>query len=812
MAHDNLIPQQLKDWRFIKLRPQEKIPAEQNWPHRTYTRDDPNLLEWIERGGNYGVVGDENHVIIDGDALEVQEAVEKYLPETFTVRTPGHLGKHYYFNAALEGPLRLRDQSGKNVGDIQGKGKQVVGPGCIHPNGGRYEIIRDIPCAITTEAAIREALAEFLIPDPGAVAWEAQEKGSTISILAVHSLDGMRRQGNEFFGSHPVHSSETGRNFWINPELNVWHCFRHGTGGGPLSLLAVKEKIVRCEESRPGVLRGVVFKRVLKAARKKGLELGRAFKEVGRESAFVPAEVADSIQSKFRFVTHKQSHEIWVYKNGVFSPDGEEVIRAETRALLGNEATEHRINEVVAHIRETTFADPERFNPSLELINFENGILNLKTGQLDHHTPDVIFTNKLPVKYDPNAKCPKILKFLAEVLHAEDVPVIQEFVGYCLYRRYCFAKALMALGGGSNGKSTLLRLVEILFGRENVATPPLQKLLYNRFAAAELFGKLTNIHADLPPTPLAQTGVFKTLTGGDTIYAERKHQNPFNFVNYAKLIYSANELPQTADLTEAFWRRWIIIEFPNTFPEGDPKTDPHILKKLTAPEELSGFLNWALEGLKRLLENGKFTPTKTRTQIEEEWIIRTDSLRAFVRKCVARDPACFVTKEDFYNAYQGFCADNDAPVVDKSLVGRRLPTLIHVVGFTPKIGGKQSRAWKDIHLSDQYAHVNQITDITENGDSVIIGNVGGVKSPNRMEAFSVIPVTNGAQEPTVSGLKRRLFEAFGVNPFKPSQLPKHFSDDELAKLSVVLDDMRTRGELMVVPLESGEHAMRLVIK
>jgi len=805
------IPQQLKDWRLIKLKPRDKVPVEPDWPNRTYAWDDSELLKWVEQGGNYGVVGDENHIIIDGDTPEVQEAVEKYLPETFTIQTPGHLGRHYYFITSIEGPIRLRDRGGRNVGDVQGRGKQVVGPSCIHPNGGIYEIVKNVPCAEITEEQLREALAEFLVPDISTTAWEAQERESEISILSVHSLNGMRAQGNEFYGPHPVHGSETGRNFWINPILNVWHCFRHSSGGGPLSLLAVKEGIIECGEAKPGALRGPAFKRVLEKAQEKGL-IKRALK-TAKDKEFIPAEIAGMIQAKFRFATHKQSHEIWVYKNGVYYPDGEEVIRAEVRELLGDDATDHRVNEVVSHIRDTTFTDPEKFSPPLELINLENGILDLRTCELKPHTPDVIFTNKLQVKYDPNAKCPSILKFLSEILHPEDIPVIQEFVGYCLYRKYAFARALMCLGDGANGKSTLLGLIEALLGKDNVATPPLQSLVYNRFAAAELFGKLANIHADLPPTPLAQTGMFKMLTGGDTIYAERKHRDPFTFVSYAKLIYSANALPQTADLTEAFWRRWIIVEFPNRFSEGDPKTDPHILKKLTTSEELSGFLNWALEGLKRLLENGGFTPTKTRTQIEEEWTLRTDSLRAFVAEHVKRDPNCYITKEDFYAAYQEFCDEHEIEAVGKSAVGHRLPMLVKVAGRTQRVKDKTVKVWAGIRLTGGHESRN-VTVLPITDDYLLEENKGGCFSANKKTSKNGNSVTaETCQEaPTVSDLKRRLFEAFGANPFKPSQLPEYFSDDELPRLSAVMDDMRNRGELIIVPLESGQYAFQLIKK
>src|SRR5208283_2759033 len=97
---------------------------------------------------------------------------------------------------------------------------------------------------------------------------------------------------------------------------------------------------------------------------------------------------------------------------------------------------------------------------------------------------------------------------------------------------------------------------------------------------------------------------FKMLTGGDSIGTEKKFKDEYSFVNYAKLIFSANKPPKVTDEDSyAFWRRWILIEFPNQF--GDDKKDPEILNKLTAEAELSGLLNWALEGLARLRQQKK---------------------------------------------------------------------------------------------------------------------------------------------------------------------------------------------------------------
>ena len=570
---------------------------------------------------------------------------------------------------------------------------------------------------------------------------------------------------------------------------------------------------------------------------------------------FVPQEVAARVTSKHRFATHRRSHTIWVYKNGVYSSDGEETIRAEVRELLGDQAKEWKVNEVVAHIKETTYTDPERFDPPINLVNVKNGILNVQTLEIAQHSPDTIFINELPVEYDANVECPAIMKFLSEILAPDDIPLAQEIVGYCLLRAYPLARASMFLGEGENGKSTLLNLIIALLGRTNVATPSLQDIVHNRFAQAELFGKLANVHADIPTTKLSSTGRFKMLTGQDLMYADQKHRQPFTFENYAKLIYSANELPQTTDMSEAFWRRWILIKFPNRFPEGDPETDPSILDKLTNPSELSGFLNWALEGLKRLLTNNRFSTSRTADGTKREWMLQTDSLRAFVIEHAIYDPTCLVTKADLYTAYSDFAEEHEVPIVDKSVVGRQLPMLIPKI-TERKVGerGYQHRAWVGIRLSNPYGKYNLQTGIQDiktyytinnkkSDEKIIIKDLDTRLSHTpkwlahpghdvhpipiskiqknidrvdaRMEPLDQEkPRHDGhpGHESTVSDLQTRLFDVFGVLPFKPSQLRGHFTDEELPRLAEVMADMERRGELMRMPLEGGGHAWELVRK
>ena len=150
---------------------------------------------------------------------------------------------------------------------------------------------------------------------------------------------------------------------------------------------------------------------------------------------------------------------------------------------------------------------------------------------------------------------------------------------------------------------------------------------------AELYGKLANIFADLPNKRLQSSSMFKTLVSGDRITAERKHEHPFAFRNHAKLIFSANALPGSNDRTYAFYRRWLIIPFEQTF-NGKRAILPRSRPAHQTQSELPGILNYALEGAQRLYANGDFTETEHTRKAKADYQRSNDSVQAFVEECV----------------------------------------------------------------------------------------------------------------------------------------------------------------------------------
>jgi putative DNA primase/helicase len=301
------------------------------------------------------------------------------------------------------------------------------------------------------------------------------------------------------------------------------------------------------------------------------------------------------------------------------------------------------------------------------------------------------FLNRLDVDWKnsyENSDCPAIDKFLHEILATEDdVKAIYEFIGYCLYRRYPVQKAFMFVGEGSNGKSTVLELIKRFLGSANCSHISLQDMS-NRFAVAELHGKLANFYADLKDIALVDTGNFKMLTGGnDSFAAERKFvQRRLNFVNCAKFAFSCNKIPENKnDDTTAFWRRWVIFNFTKVFDEEHSNCDPNILDKLTTKSEFEGLLVKAVEGLHRLLKNNKFSNDRGITYAKTMWT-QNDTVKIFCDDMLNIEPMAYVPKTKVYETYLEFCRKRKFHgYEDNSVFGRKLHRYVRCFDVQRKI-------------------------------------------------------------------------------------------------------------------------------
>ena len=446
-----------------------------------------------------------------------------------------------------------------------------------------------------------------------------------------------------------------------------------------------------------------------------------AFCENDDGSGFNPIRFAKDVLDNYYVKTMKDNETVYIFdaEKGVYTADGENFIKQKMAETLELETRQHYYPDIVFYVKAKTYVD--RPAEASSRIALKNGLLDVQTGLVTIFTPSEFITTRIPVAYDQGAQCPKTIKFLADVVGLDQVPLIQEWFGYCLFPKMPFHKALLLVGEGANGKSTLLELLRRFLGAENISTTPLQALMENRFATAQLHGKLANICADLTDKPLTKTGLFKLLTGNDPITAEQKFKQPFTFVNHAKLTFSANKVPETSDDTPAFFRRWIIVTCGSVF--SGEKCDPKILDKVATPEELSGLLNWSMDGLKRLLERGSFSQTESMEDQRSQYIRKSNSARAFIEEMLAYSPdvTAFIPEAELYEKYVMFCQANSLPSTRKAVLTQNIHQYLPQAKQTKERIGKDTvHVWQYVQLQEPASPVPTVPTSLINHTNTII--------------------------------------------------------------------------------------------
>lgn len=679
MLNKPYIPKALSNLNIIPINANSKKPA-LSWEKFQHEGVTPGLIEnWK---GNFAVICgavSDHLIVVDIDSEAVYNKFFQKV-STLKVKTPGG-GCHLYFKDPSF-KKKIPHFRGFPI-DLQGEGSYVlIPPSKIEDKP--YTVIDDKPIFETDVIALINAILPPVIDRPKNV----QEFKKSIDISAVIQA------------YVPVASE--GRGYWQglccfhderSPSLTVYeenyYCFGCGVYGDAINFVMEVEHIPFKEaidflSSKYGV-----------ASPMPSVPARGYFDEEGKANyeAFV-----EGVIEAYHFVTTYDNEEVFWYCDGYYREGA--IVRIKewvetTFKDTGYPSKSHFVGEVVEAVKRRTYKDRGELTHAGK-INLLNGILDIETKTLSAHTPEEVYLYQLPVKYEPRAKAPTFEKFLREVLKPEDIGTVKKMFGYTLLEDNRYQRAFLLMGEGCNGKTTLLNILEAMLGRQSIANEPLQSLASGRFSLASLYGKLANICADIPDKPLDYTGTFKMLTGGDSVKGERKYRDSFSFVNLAKLIFATNKLPQVNDNSPAFWRRWVVVEFPHSF-EG--REDRTILERVTA--ELSGVLNTALGGLSLLLLEDDFTVTLTMGDIMETWKKNSDSLYYYVSEMLEAQPTSTVTKEALYNEYCDFCDSKGLLSFPKNELGKRLPQRIRVRSVRRTVVGRTTPCWEGIAFTKE---------------------------------------------------------------------------------------------------------------
>tara|TARA_R110002167_G_scaffold300268_7_gene504572 strand:- start:1165 stop:3402 length:2238 start_codon:yes stop_codon:yes gene_type:complete len=439
-------------------------------------------------------------------------------------------------------------------------------------------------------------------------------------------------------------------------------------------------------------------------------------------------KVTEAIKTKFRFATYTDTEELMIWNGKYYNAIGAEFAVKEAVEQEDGNAQQVLVNEVLAKIKRTTGRQREDFNRlskqvdgkevALHDCTLENGILNLDTLEFRDHTPQNYCTWNIPINWNVNTaiedpvdfaslevalKGTVFWKYLKECFQAnsespvkeEDVFTVMETMAYILHTDNELQKTIMFIGSGSNGKTKLLEYIDDLFGKRNTTHISIQELAEGGFVLAQLDGKLANICADVESTELRRTGKLKQLIGGEGIEVSKKYQDPYTMRSRSKFIFSANKFPITADQSDGFFRRYIILQWQRKF-DGSNK-DIELGRKLRENESEKSLVFHVLVHMARNLRaRGDFKYTKPVNEVRTNWNNLADPIQMFINDELEDVAGNNVSKKDMFQAYSKFCLANELQPLRIGTFGRVFREMYD--DNTLREGQQVGKVWCDVKI------------------------------------------------------------------------------------------------------------------
>ena len=370
-------------------------------------------------------------------------------------------------------------------------------------------------------------------------------------------------------------------------------------------------------------------------------EAAKLFQVRDNPLAYKPVDGAQKIMDTHPAAITLEKN-IALYKDGVYSVDEDAVLSAVV-SMLGNFYTPGFKSQTTDVLRGLLAAEGKKLPECMDepLLNCVNGMVDLRSGRLLPHDPGYLSYVQVSTAYEPDAGTPTYLAWLRQALRQDGaseaevdalVDDIEETAGTMLDPSRTPSKALFLFGPSRSGKSTFLRLLKAVAGNANTSAVTLHSLATDQFAAANMYGKMLNVAADLSNKHVEDLSMFKMLSGEDVVQGNRKYGKQFEFTNQCLIAFSANELPTVSEASRAYAERMKPFHFPNSFAGREDKT---LEEKLMA--ELPGILARWVKAYSRFLARGGYGTTHAATQASFE--AKSDRVVQFLQDMVTVTPA-----------------------------------------------------------------------------------------------------------------------------------------------------------------------------
>lgn len=414
---------------------------------------------------------------------------------------------------------------------------------------------------------------------------------------------------------------------------------------------------------------------------------------------FLPALLAQGIMEDIKVISDPEKGLVYRWNGKFWEPYEISYLRNKALVMMGLEASSARGADAANIVRDLSILKHGRkMNDQADWICLENGMFNLDTRELTEFDKNYYATYSLDIDYNPQKKyeCLRWEVFLFDSLGKDEAVMqeVQKFFGYCLTRETRYEKALILIGPGCDGKSTLLNILQEMVGEKNCSNVSMEALS-DQFYRSKLVDKLLNVSTEIESKAFS-SDVFKAIVSGDRIGASFKHQTPFDFRPFCKLAFSSNKAPRIRDNSEGFFRKILVIEMNNRF-DLSGKIDLFLREKLQ--EELSGIFAWALKGLDMLRKEGFKKPSAIKGYTMN-YKRANNPILCFMEDCLELVKGVETTKKEIYDAYKSYSRQWGYGQSGATYFGRELHNLIPNLGTSRQSFGGRQRCYVGVKLID----------------------------------------------------------------------------------------------------------------
>lgn len=372
--------------------------------------------------------------------------------------------------------------------------------------------------------------------------------------------------------------------------------------------------------------------------------------DVEYKYSVLPMELAKYIKENLKYIFVRgaavEMPLMYVYTNGYYKLVSDNEMKAFIKQYIPYQLRKSRdINEVYLDlITEMKFVNHEDLNSNEDIINFQDGILNIRTMEFFPHSPDIYSTIQIPAKYkeieESGFNAPVFEEYMLTLCNGdlEIYQLLLQCLGIAISNVYGFRtkKALFLVGKGNTGKSQLKKIAEYLIGNENISNIDLKKV-NEQFGMSSLYQKRLAGCNDMSYQRVEDMSIFKQLTGGDAIEIEFKHKNSFSFLFKGFLWFNCNKLPRFGgDTGKWVYERIMPVYCNNVIPK--EKQDPTLFEKML--KEKNSILKNAILELNRVVNNNyKFIEPSNMQTERNKYEIENNTLLTFINEC------CYIKEE-----------------------------------------------------------------------------------------------------------------------------------------------------------------------